>query len=217
MTTRSDIKNFAVFTVDISSVEQKTSQTGHVYAVGCATLPMRQGEAMPLRIVALDPFAGSLNPGTSTLVGRLGYDEQDGQGTLLFFPTRIEPAPADGRYRNYVYLSLRVGQDGDCRYSAAGHFWGRVRMALGQGKDAAGNYRPSLWLTVKGFTGKDGNETIPRLMAGLRKGDLAAVTGRLFYEASTRTMKGRFNLMANKIEVLPIEQAAAVSAQDCPY
>ena len=78
MTTRSELKNFAVFTVDISSVEQKTSQTGHVYATGCASLPMQRGEAMPLRIIALDPFAGSLDPGTFTLVGRLGYEEQDG-------------------------------------------------------------------------------------------------------------------------------------------
>jgi hypothetical protein len=217
MTTKSEIKNFAVFTVDISSVEQKTSQTGHVYAVGSATLPMQRGEAMPLRVIALDPFAGSLNPGTSTLVGRLGYDEQNGQGILLFYPTRIEPAPTDGRYRNYVYLSLRAGQDGDCRYSAAGHFWGRVRMALGQGKDAAGNYRPSLWLTVKGFTSKEGDETIPRLMAGLRKGDQAAVTGRMLYEASTRTMKGHFNLMAKTIELVPLNQALVVAEEDCPY
>jgi hypothetical protein len=214
MTTRSELKNFAVFTVDISSVEQKTSQTGHVYATGCASLPMQRGEAMPLRIIAMDPFAGSLDPGTFTLVGRLGYEEQDGQGTMLFFPTRIEPAPTDGRYRNYVYLSLRAGQDSDCRYSATGHFWGRVRMALGQGKDAAGNYRPSLWLTVKGFTSKEGDETVPRIMAGLRKGDRAAVTGRMLYEASTRTMKGHFNLIANKIEVIP---ALVVTEEDCPY
>jgi hypothetical protein len=217
MTTRSDLKNFAVFTVDISSVEQKTSKTGQAYALAFASLPMQKGGAMPLRIIALDAFAAPLKPGTTTLVGHLGYEEKDGQGMLLFFPTRIEPAPTDGRYRNYVYLSLRVGQDGDCRYSAAGHFWGRVRMTLSQGKDSTGKYKPSLWLTVKGFTRKDGDETIPRMLAGLRKGDLAAVTGRLLYETSLKNRKGYFNLMANKVEITPISQPQTVSEAGCPY
>jgi hypothetical protein len=217
MTETSDLKNFAVFTVDISSVEQKTGRSGNIYAIGRGSLPMPKGEAMPLRIVALDPFAGTLSSGTSTLIGRLGYDEKDGQGTLQFFPTRIEPAPKDGRYRNYVYLSLRVGQDGDCRYSAAGHFWGRVRMALGQGKDGRGKYRPSLWLTVKGFTSRDGDETVPRLLAGLHKGDQVSVTGRLIYEISPTSGKGYFHLLANKVDIPPVSESQAIAEQDCPY
>jgi hypothetical protein len=217
MTTKSDLKNFAVFTVDISSVERKTSKAGEAYALACAILPMQKGDAMPLRVVALDSLATSISPGTSTLVGRLGYDERDGTGTLVFFPTRIEPAPVDGRYRNYVYLSLRVGQDGDSRYSAAGNFWGRVRMTLGQGRDARGDYRPSLWLTVKAFTSKEGDETVPRLLAGLRKGDLATVTGRLLYETSPASGKGYINLVAFKIELAPLVQPLVVSEEDCPY
>jgi hypothetical protein len=217
MTVPSDLKNFAVFTVDISSVEQKTGRSGNVYVIGRGSLPMPKGEAMPVRIVALDPFAGILRSGTQTLIGRLGYDEQDGQGTLQFFPTRIEPAPQDGKYRNYVYLSLRVGQDGDSRYSAAGYFWSRVRMALGQGKDGRGKYRPSLWLTVKGFTSKDGDETVPRLLAGLRKGDQATVTGRLVYEISPTSGKGYFHLLANKVDIPLVSESHAVSEQDCPY
>jgi hypothetical protein len=217
MTVPSDLKNFAVFTVDISSVEQKTGRSGNVYAIGLGSLPMPKGEAMPVRIVALDPFAGMLRSGTATLVGRLGYDEQDGQGSLQFFPTRIEPAPKDGKYRNYVYLSLRVGQDGDCRYSTTGNFWSRVRMALGQGKDGRGKYRPSLWLTVKGFTSRDGDETVARLLAGLHKGDRATVAGRLTYEISPASGKGYFHLLANKIEITPRSPDQAASEQDCPY
>jgi len=38
MTTQSDFKNFAVFTVDIRSVEQKTSKEGKPYAVAAARL-----------------------------------------------------------------------------------------------------------------------------------------------------------------------------------
>jgi hypothetical protein len=101
MTIRSDFKNFAVFTVDISSVEQKTNKVGEIYTIAIATLPMKKGDPMPLRIVALNSMVSSIIPGQSTLVGCLGYDEKDGQGTIVFFPSRIEPAPSDGKLRNY--------------------------------------------------------------------------------------------------------------------
>ncbi len=151
---------------------------------------------MPLRIVALDGIAASIVTGQLTLVGRLGYDEKDGKGTatkeqsIVFFPTKVEPAPSDGKLRNYVNLTLRAGQDADPRYSDAGHFWTRVRMALSQGKDASGNYKPSLWLTVKGFTSKEGDEAVPQALAKLNKGDLATITGRLAYEVSDIQRQG---------------------------
>ena len=68
MTTKSDFKNFAVFTVDISSVEQKTSKEGQPYALAFATLPMNKGDPMPMRIVALNSIAAfdrrrSVHPG----------------------------------------------------------------------------------------------------------------------------------------------------------
>jgi hypothetical protein len=217
MTTKLDFKNFAVFTVDISSVEQKTSKKGEAYAIATASLPMEKGVPMPLRIVVLDGLASSITAGNSTLVGRLGYDEKDGQGTIVFFPTRVEPAPSDGKLRNYVYLTLRVGQDSDCRYSEAGNFWGRVRMALSQGKDSSGNYRPSLWLTVKGFTSKEGNEAVPKTLATLRKGDLATVIGRLVYEVSPSNGRGFYNLVAFKVEATQSPQPLAVAEADCPY
>jgi hypothetical protein len=217
MSTKSDFKNFAVFTVDISSVEQKTSKEGKAYAIATATLPMRKGDPMPLRIIALDSIATSINPGQSTLVGGLGYDEKDGQGTIVFFPTRVEPAPNDGMLRNYVYLTLRVGQESDCRFSEAGNFWGRARMALGQGKDTSGNYKPSFWMTVKGFTSKEGDESVPRALVELRKGDLVTVTGRLIYNVSPSNGKGYYNLVAFKVEATKTVQPLAIHEEDCPY
>lgn len=216
MTTQSDFKNFAVFTVDISSVEQKTSKEGKPYAIAAATLPMEKGEAMHLRIIALNGIAASIVTGQLTLVGRLGYDEKDGKSTVVFFPTKVEPAPSDGKLRNYVNVTLRTGQDAESRYTDAGHFWTRVRMALSQGKDASGNYKPSLWLTVKGFTSKEGDETVPQALAKLNKGDLASVTGRLAYEVSTSNGKGYFNLMAFKVEAPQTAQPEAAE-EDCPY
>jgi hypothetical protein len=215
MTTQSDFKNFAVFTVDISSVEQKTSKEGKPYAVAAATLPMEK-DAMPLRIVALNGIAASIVAGQHTLVGRLGYDEKDGKSTVVFFPTKVEPAPSDGKLRNYVNLTLRAGQDAESRYSDAGNFWTRVRMALSQGKDASGNYKPSLWLTVKGFTSKEGDETVPQALAKLNKGELASITGRLAYEVSATNGKGYVNLMAFKVEAPQAAQPEAAE-EDCPY
>jgi len=223
MTTQSDFKNFAVFTVDIRSVEQKTSKEGKPYAVANATLPMEKGDPMRLRIVALNGIAASIVTGQLTLVGRLGYDEKDGKGTatkaqsIVFFPTKVEPAPSDGRLRNYVNLTLRAGQDADPRYSDAGHFWTRVRMALSQGKDSSGNYKPSLWLTVKGFTSKEGDEAVPQALAKLNKGELASITGRLAYEVSPSNGKGYVNLVAFKVEAPQAAQPEAAAEENCPY
>ena len=217
MTKMSDLKNFAVLTVDISSVEQKTSKDCKVYTIAFASLPMEKGDPVPVRIVALDSMAALIFTGQSTLVGRLGYDEKDGQGQLVIYPTKVEPAPSDGKLRNYVNLTLRTGQDAESRYSEAGKFWGRVRMALSQGKDASGNYKPSLWFTVKGFTSKEGDETVPLVLSSLRKGDLATVTGRLAYEVSTSSGRGYFSLVAYKIEALQPVQPLAIAEGDCPY
>ncbi len=216
MTTKSDFKNFAVFTVDIRSVEQKTSKDGKPYAVAAAMLPMEE-EPMPLRIVALNGIAASIVTGQHTLVGRLGYEEKDEKSTVVLFPTKVEPAPSDGRLRNYVILTLRAGQDAESRFTDAGNFWGRVRMALGQGKDASGAYKPSLWLTVKGFTSKEGSDAVPQALTKLNKGDLATITGRLVYEVSTSNGKGYVNLMAFKVETIQVAQPEAAAEVDCPY
>ncbi len=222
MTDKSDFKNFAVFTVDIRSVEHKTSKDGKPYAVASATLPMEgksgsaDGTPMPLRIVALNGLAKSIATGQRTLVGRLGYEEKDNQGFVLFFPTKVEPAPTDGKLRDYVNLTLRAGQDSEPRYSDAGSFWTRVRMALSQGKDAGGNYKPSLWMTVKGFTSKEGDESVPQALSKLNKGELATITGRLAYEISTSNGKGYVSLVAFKVEKFAESQPEQVE-KDCPY
>jgi hypothetical protein len=90
-------------------------------------------------------------------------------------------------------------------------------MALGQGKDSSGDYKPSLWLTVKGFTSKEGDETVPRALVELRKGDLVTVTGRLIYEISPSNGKGYYHLVAYKVEAIPTFQPLAIHEEDCPY
>jgi hypothetical protein len=214
MFTHQNFKNFAVLTVNVQSVEQKTSKEGKPYALAAASLPMTKGNHLPLRVVALNGISTSIQPGQLTLVGRLGYEEKDGEGVVVLFPTKVEAAPADGKLRNYVVLTLRVGQDAEPRYAETGNFWTRVRMALGQGKDAGGNYKPSLWLTVKGFTVK-GDETVAQALSELNKGDMATITGRLVNELSPTNGKSYLNLMAIKVEKPEPEEAAV--EEDCPY
>ena len=214
MFTHQNFKNFAVLTVNVQSVEQKTSKEGKPYALAAASLPMTKGNHLPLRVVALNGISTSIQPGQLTLVGRLGYEEKDGEGVVVLVPTKVEAAPADGKLRNYVVLTLRVGQDAEPRYAETGNFWTRVRMALGQGKDAGGNYKPSLWLTVKGFTVK-GDETVAQALSELNKGDMATITGRLVNELSPTNGKSYLNLMAIKVEKPEPEEAAV--EEDCPY
>jgi hypothetical protein len=95
-------------------------------------------------------------------------------------------------------------------------------MALSQGKDARGNYKPSLWLTVKGFASKEGDETVPQALGALSKGVALRsnarrhITGRLAYEVSTSNGKGYVNLVAFKVEH-PQPVQAQTAEEDCPY
>ena len=69
-------------------------------------------------------------------------------------------------------------------------------MALGMGKDEKGEYKPSLWLTVKAFS-RDGDETLPQKLTAIAKGSLVNVSGRLTYEIYKG--KGYTGLIASKI------------------
>jgi hypothetical protein len=182
------VANFAVLTLNIQTIEVKQPQQGESYAVAQAVLPMGEGRPeMPFRLIITNRLVKVLKPGkTFTLLGQLGYEEQDGQPVYLFFPYKFEGAE---RPRNFAQLTVRAGQDAEGRYTAAGNFWSRVRAAFGQGKDPEGNWRPSLWLNAKAFT-RNGDERLPAVLNALSKGDLFKVSGRLAYEV----YEGRPNL-----------------------
>jgi hypothetical protein len=208
-------KNIAILTLEVQDVQQKQSKAGRPYALAMGYLPMFQGDPLPLRIVACDDLTTEIQPGTWTLTGRLGYQEREEERTILLFPTKVEPVPQEGRGRNFAMLTLRA-QEPDCRVSEkSGNFWTRVRMFLSQGKDPAGTYKPALWLTVKGFTRKDGDDGIPNALGRLNKGDLVTVSGCLTYEVyEGKTYVG---LRAFKVESLPrkptIDQTVALEGE----
>ena len=206
-------KNFIALTAQVSGVEHKTSKAGKPYAIAAAEVSQLEGQpSLTLRVIASNGLAEKLAEGEHTLVGRIGYEEDDkGAGRLLFFPSKIEPPPADGRKRNFANLTLRVGAEPYASYSEAGRFWARLRAYLSMGKteDGAG-YKPSLWLTVKGFE-RDGDESLPAALAALQKGESVTFTGRLAWEVYNE--RGSLNLIAFKAEPLV---TAAVEEEECP-
>lgn len=63
-----------------------------------------------------------------------------------------------------------------------GNLWASVRAFLSQGKDAQGNYKPSLWFTVKAFTTKEGDAAAPKALQAVNKGEKFTIKGRLGLE-----------------------------------
>ena len=215
-TPASEFQNFVVLTVPVGDVERKSSKAGKPYAVAYAAVPQIAGQPpLELRIVALDGLSEQLTPGEHTLVGRLGYEEDAaGRGIIILFPHKIEPAPADGRQRNFASLTLRVGAEPVARYSASGRMWARLRAFLGMGKTADGKgYKPSLWLTVKAFASKEGDESLPDALISLYKGAAATFTGRLAWEVYKE--RGSLTLFASKIEAFQPGPEVA-EEQECP-
>jgi hypothetical protein len=211
--------NFVAITCAINGIESKEAKgSGKPYATAKAVADMGKGVTMPLRVVAIGPISTVLKEGQFTLLGRLGYEEyekRDGSkgSHFVIYPTKIEAAPADGKARNYASLTLRVGQDPDSRYTEGGKMWSKVRAALGMGKDkSTGEYKPSLWMTVKGFTSKEGDEALPLALGSLHKGDLATIAGHLAYELYKG--KGYLNLVAMKVE--PVRVAETVDEDTIP-
>jgi len=92
--------------------------------------------------------------------------------------------------------------------------WARVRAFLGMGKTADGKgYKPSLWLTVKTFATKEGDESLTDALLGMAKGASANFTGRLAWEVYNE--RGSLVLFVSKIEPFQPE-SAAVEEEDCP-
>jgi single-stranded DNA-binding protein len=90
------------------------------------------------------------------------------------------------KFANFVVLTLQAASDGEARFSASGNKWASARAFLSQGKDeASGNFKPSLWFTLKGFTSKQGDTTVPDAMEAIAKGEKVTVKGRIGLEEWT--------------------------------
>ena len=116
-------KNFVALTAQVSGVEQKTSKAGKPYAIAVAEVAQLEGQPpITLRVIASNGLGEKLTEGEHTLVGRIGYEEDDkGVSRLLFFPSKIEEPPADGRKRNFANLRAPNPTPPTPRPGASGH------------------------------------------------------------------------------------------------
>jgi hypothetical protein len=196
-------QNYAVLTGCITSVERKQDKKGNPYARAQALIRTEcDRDPLCIKIVALNGSAENLKEGDATLVGRLAYEEhprpERTSSGLILFLHRAEPMPEDGKMRNFLLLTLRIGNDPETKVSKHGMLWGHARAALGQGRDENGAYKPSLWLDLKTFTHHDGDRTTPLALVSFHKGDLVNVSGRISHKVHNG--RPRITLIANRIE-----------------
>ena len=120
--------------------------------------------------------------------GELGYNEwtkRSGEVArqLIIRASRVNNADADGRFRNFVHLTVKAGKDGEAKMSGKnGNAWATLRAFKSMGKNLSGEYRPSLWLALKAFTSKDGDESMAYNLGAIAKGQYIEVKGSLTSE-----------------------------------
>lgn len=187
----SEFKNFAVLTAEVSGVELKESASGNKYKTAKATLTgiTYEGEDGTqyhpvIEILAFKKAKKYLKPGPKLLMGSLSYSEYEDDDEEIvrrvkLIANSIKPRKEGDQERNFAHLSLRIGKNAETRISQkTGDAWASVRAALSMGKDEDGDYRPSLWLTLKAFT-RNGDDEFVYEVGDLQKGDHIHVKGGL--------------------------------------
>ncbi len=106
-------------------------------------------------------------------------------------------------FANTARLTVHLQQP-TMKVTADGRPWATCRAFVSMGKDKnSGEYKPSLWLNVKAFTTRDGDDTLPNALNAFEKGNLATVSGRLAYEeyqTAEGETRGSLILIADAIE-----------------
>ena len=135
----------------------------------------------------LTEFVSSLNKGEQVDVeGALefqtwtGKDEQTHSRYVLWLTTAAMHN-GDELPHNRVRFSTKV-YNPDVRYTNAGKPMISVRARVGQGKDAAGEYKPAMWLGLKHVADGDEMDDVITLLNDQPKGGRVSVNGRLAYE-----------------------------------
>lgn len=191
---KNGFKNFAVLSAEVSDVELKESAGGNKYKVAKATLTgiAYKGEEgnqyhPVIDVLAFKKAKKFLKPGHMKLLGSLGYSEwenDDGETVrqVKLIARSISPMKDEDKPKSFVQLSLRAWADAESRVSqTSGELWTSVRASLSMGKDEDGEYRPSLWLTLKAFT-RNGDDSLPSALGDVQKGDHINANGGLTCE-----------------------------------
>ena len=94
------------------------------------------------------------------------------------------------RPSNYFIVTARAfrkdGEDGGVQLTKNGQPIAKCRASVSMGKDKEGEYKPSMWVELVGFTreGDDPNE-VTEAVGALEAGDYVTVKGRLAMEEWT--------------------------------
>ncbi len=178
-------KNYACFSIKIDEVNSKD---GKFEAKGLI-VSKNEADTTPVIVKGKDVLTKYFKVGETKVVhGELGYNEftrHSGEKVrqLIVRASRINNPDADGRLRNFVNLTVKAGKDGEASMGkTTGNAWAQLRAFKGMGKKLNGEYRPSLWVALKAFTTKEGDETLPYALGAIAKGTFVEVSGSLTSE-----------------------------------
>jgi hypothetical protein len=192
---KNQFNNFAVLTAEISNVQNKKSGAGKEYKTASATLTgiTYKGEdgllySPVIEVLVFGPAGKYLTAGPKMLTGSLSYSERKGENNavirqLKLIATTVKPI-TDGKERTFVRLTVRVGKEVETRLSGTTSLpYTNIRASLSMGKDDNDHYRPSLWLSLKAFSGKNGEHSdFVYTLGNLDAGDYIDVDGGLTVE-----------------------------------
>lgn len=120
------------------------------------------------------------------------------------------------RPSNYFIVTARAfrkdGEDGGVQLTKNGQPIAKCRASVSMGKDQSGEYRPSMWLELVGYTpkGDDANE-VTEAVGELQTGNYVTVKGRLAMEEWTGddgVTRQSFTLWVNAIEPFSFDNDA---------
>lgn len=84
---------------------------------------------------------------------------------------------------NYVELEGRLGADPEVKYFESGRFVSSFSIAVYQGKNADGTYKPSAWIDIKSWEFEDATN--------LKKGDRVHIVGQFGVDTWTDRQTGK--------------------------
>ena len=192
--------NFVVFTVDTEEIASRTAKSGKTFSEGWAHHVQTDESDLIFKLLAFGDVQIPSNQ-TVTVLGKLGYEEKEGERTPLIFVDKTEKFDPQRGPRDFVKLTVRVHDRGELKYSQNGRAWCVLKGFVSMGKDAQGDYKPSFWVRVKAFAKDvDGafDESLPMALNSFEKGDLLTIAGslmvsyyedRAYYEIITRQIE----------------------------
>jgi hypothetical protein len=163
--------HFVVLSAILDDVKVKEASSGEKYKEAQAMLlgitykgEDGQDHHPVIPLLAFNGAKKHCTAGRVKLMGQLSYAEwkKDGEthSVVKVLANFIETETEDAKPKSYAKFTLRIGKDAETRLSnRTGDPWVSVRAALSMGKDSDGDYRPSLWLTLKAFSRQDQSNT----------------------------------------------------------